>query len=160
VPVNPEAEARPWTWCIPITDDAEALNARLLTNLLRSEGQRADVFGADEIPRGGATPDRVVVLACAPLDLGQLRRTLRAVRGLAGHSELAVHVAGQTVGTHLAERLTRLGVARVTTRLASLIEPDAVEPAETPGPAQGDTGAVRPVRGVRPPEAARARGGA
>jgi predicted PurR-regulated permease PerM len=154
--VAPESvapEPRPLTWCVPISDDAEVLNARLLTLLLRSAGQRADVVDAEALETTGQRPDRVVVLACAPFDLGQLRRTVHAARRIARDSELAVHVAGQTVGTHLAERLQRLGVERVTTRLASLIEAEPDEkgggvPAEVQG---------RPSPAVRAPSAEGAR---
>jgi len=128
---GPDLEARPLTWCVPISDDAEVLSARLLAMLLRSAGHRAEVVAAEEVQTAGPRPERVVVFACAPFDLGLLRRTVHAVRRIADGSELAVHVAGQTVGTHLAERLTRLGVERVTTRLASLVEPVPAETAES-----------------------------
>lgn len=137
---GPEIEAPPLTWCVPLSDDAEALSARLLALLLRSAGHRAEVIAAEGLETADPRPERVVVLACAPFDLGQLRRTVRTVRRIAGGSELAVHVAGQTIGTHLAERLTRLGVERVTTRLAALVEPlpvETSEPRSEEGPEEG-----------------------
>lgn len=130
-----EPVVRPLTWCVPISDDAELLNARLLAILLRADGQLADVVDPDALETAGQRPDRVVVLACAPIDLGQLRQTVRAVRRIVGKSPLAVHLAGQTVGPHLAERLERLGVERITSRLGALI---AAEPIEKTGSMSGD----------------------
>lgn len=154
VPDGPALEGGTLTWCVPSSDDAEVLNARLLTLVLRSAGDRAEVVEPDELETAGPRPDRVVVHACAPFDLGELRRTVRAVRRFAGSAELTVHVAGQTVGTHLSERLTRLGVKRITTRLASLIPKDSVEGDETLPEAGGGRGPSSPAGRARLAESA------
>jgi hypothetical protein len=136
------------TWCVPVADDAELFNARLLAHLLRSAGERAEVVTVAELETIDEVPERVVVLACAPIEQGRLRHTVRAVRSAANGARLAVHISGQVIHAHLAERLKRLGVVEVTTRLAPLIEPGSAEPPEAPPAVEAGMAEVRPARAV------------
>jgi len=123
------------TWCVPISDDAEELNARLLAALLSESGEAAEVKSLEDLESGDGAPARIVLLACAPLEQGTLRRALRVA---SRRALVHVHLAGPPFGEPYRERLQRFGAARVVERLVDLVLAPALGDDESRGTPDGD----------------------